>query len=69
MIMEEIKEMANNRPEDWRYGQAIFNYAYQLYPKETNELRGSEFDCFYRNDLVEIFLEKLNEKLEKLENI
>lgn len=62
----DIKEMAKFRPSYIRYGQSIFNDAYKLYPKETNELRGSEYDCFHNDNLVEIFLKKLNEKLENI---
>lgn len=42
-----------------RYGQAIFNAAYELYPNATNELRNTEYDCYYDNDRVEKFLTKL----------
>ena len=52
-----------NKPEEWRLGQAYFNYAYELYPKETNQLRGTEYDCFYDDNKISIFLEKLNKKL------
>ena len=52
-----------NKPEEWRLGQAYFNYAYELYPKEADELRGTEYDCFYDNNKISIFLKKLNEKL------
>ena len=64
--IEDIKEMAKFRPKEIRYGQSIFNESYKLYPKETNELRATEYDCFYRDDKVEAFLEKLIEKLENL---
>lgn len=52
-----------NKPEEWRLGQAYFNYAYELYPEETNQLRGTEYDCFYDDNKISIFLEKLNKKL------
>lgn len=52
-----------NKPNEWRIGQAYFNYAYELYPNETDELRGTEYDCFYDNHKIPEFLEKLNEKL------
>ena len=52
-----------NKPEEWRLGQAYFNYAYELYPKEVNELRGTEYDCFYDNNKIPMFLEELNKKL------
>lgn len=52
-----------NKPEEWRLGQAYFNYAYEFYPKEVEELRGTEYDCFYDDAKIPGFLEKLNEKL------
>ena len=52
-----------NKPKEWRLGQAYFNYAYELYPEETEELRSTEYDCFYVDNRIPIFLEKLNEKL------
>lgn len=58
-----ILEKANNRPEQWRFGQAVFNYAYDMYKMETNKLRGTNYDCFYNDSKVEIFLEKLEELL------
>ena len=52
-----------NKPEEWRLGQAYFNYAYELYPEETNQLRGTEYDCFYNDNKIPIFLEELNKDL------
>ena len=51
-----------NKPVEWRLGQAYFNYAEELYPEETNQLRGTEYDCFYNDEKIPEFLEKLNEK-------
>ena len=52
-----------NKPKEWRLGQAYFNYAEELYPKEANQLRGTEYDCFYDNNKISIFLEELNKNL------
>ena len=49
-----------NKPEEWRLGQAYFNYAEELYPEETNQLRGTDKDCFYCDELVPAFLDELN---------
>ncbi len=57
-----------NKPEEWRLGQAYFNYAEELYPEETNQLRGTEYDCFYNDKKIPEFLEKLNEKLLKFDS-
>ena len=42
--------------KDWRWGQCIFNAYYTFFPEESNKLRGTDDDCFYRNDKVEKFL-------------
>lgn len=52
-----------NKPKDWRLGQAYFNYAYELYPNETNQIRGTNNDCFYNDEKIPEFLNELNKKL------
>lgn len=42
-----------------RYGQAIFNAAFEMFPLATNKLRSTEYDCFYHDDRVTKFLTKL----------
>ena len=67
----EIQDRAlNNRPKEWRYGQAVFNYAYEVFPVEVDKIRGTEFDCFHNNNKVTDFLKALYYKLlpEKLNN-
>ncbi len=44
-----------------RYGQAVYNAAYKLFPISTKKLTGREYDCFYDSDKIDIFLEKLRE--------
>ena len=65
IIIDTIKGYAYNRPKQWRYGQDIFNYAYQIVPKETNQLRSTEYDCFYDDNLVDKFLKQLLYILDK----
>jgi len=48
-----------NKPKEWRVGQAYFNYAYELYPKETDKIRGTEDDCFYDDSKIPQFLNRL----------
>lgn len=52
-----------NKPEEWRLGQAYFNYAWALYPDETDALRGTECDCFYDDNKIPNFLAGLNKLL------
>lgn len=42
-----------------RYGQAVFNVAYSLYPEAVNKLRNTKFDCFYEDSKVDKFLLEL----------
>ena len=61
--INEIIEVAKLRPDYIRYGQAVFNEAYKQYPNEVKELWAGDFDCFHADSRVDIFLEKLKEKL------
>lgn len=42
-----------------RYGQAIFNAAYAMFPCTTNKLRNTEYDCYYHDNRVNDFLTQL----------
>lgn len=42
-----------------RYGQAIFNAAFAMFPDATNKLRNTECDCYYHDDRVNDFLTQL----------
>jgi len=61
MTQLHIKVM--NKPNEWRMGQAYFNYAYEMYPNETDKLRGTQYDCFYLDERIPKFLEELNKLL------
>lgn len=39
-----------------RFGQAVFNTAYGLYPHEVNEVRATQWDPFYDDARVDQFL-------------
>ena len=60
--VHEIYEMAvDDRPSFWRLGQAVFNYAYDAFPDQADKLRGTEKDCYYRDDKVNEFLNALSD--------
>ena len=42
-----------------RYGQAIFNAAYAMFPCATNKLRSTQYDCYYDDSKVNDFLTQL----------
>jgi len=60
-IANEIKNLAKELINSYMYrkGQAMFNAAYMLYPKSSDNLRDTKYDCFYRDDLIDIFLKEL----------
>ena len=51
--------VALQRFPNLRYGQIVFNEAHSMWPDFANELRGTDDDCFYRDDKVELFLSHL----------
>lgn len=42
-----------------RAGQAIFNTAEELMPERARQLRGTEVDPFYNDDLIDAFMDAL----------
>lgn len=48
-------------PKEWRRGQAIFNLFYVIFPSIVEQLRNTKFDCFYDNNKIEIFINKVKE--------
>lgn len=67
LVQNIILEKAFKRDPHIRFGQAVFNISYKMYPKEADALRGTEVDCFYRDDRVEAFLTELDKLLAKFE--
>lgn len=39
-----------------RKGQTYFNVAYDLWPEETNKIRGTNDDCFHDDSKIENFM-------------
>lgn len=63
MRSREILKLANNyhiKYHNWRWGQCIFNAAYELYPIEADRLRATSIDCFHKDELVEEFLNQID---------
>lgn len=40
----------------WRAGQAFFNVLHEIRPDIANDIRGTAFDPFHRNDRIPKFL-------------
>jgi hypothetical protein len=50
------KSVANRQENGERYGQAVFNSAYGLFPNEVGEVVATELDPFYDDSRVKNFL-------------
>lgn len=56
-------------PREWRKGQAVFNLFYINFPEQCNKLRGSDKDCFYNDNKVELFINSVEEQLKSAKSI
>jgi len=57
------KSVARRQEDGERYGQAVFNSAYGLFPEEVGELVATELDPFYNDGVVKLFLAALTSKI------
>lgn len=62
-ITEDILNLLNKRVDtaikhfpELRYGQALFNEAFDMFPEVVSEIRGTDDDCFYDDKKVSAFL-------------
>lgn len=46
--LKQVKE------DNYRLGQSIFNLLYNSYPYIAEEIRGKEYDMFYKDDTLSI---------------
>lgn len=53
------KSVAKRQENGERYGQAVFNSAYGLFPNEVGEIVATELDPFYNDSRVKRFLDGL----------
>lgn len=58
-VFKNIKNLPNN----WRKGQKVFNYIESKYGIARAIQFEHKIDCFYKDDLIESFLEKTYELL------
>lgn len=64
---ENLHKAVFNRPACLRIGQAYFNYAHDMFPKEVDQLSGTDKDCFYNDKRVPAFLAALHELVRESE--
>jgi hypothetical protein len=60
-LIELSNEIGTNKPF-LREGQCLFNTLYQLYPELADSLRGTEFDPFYNDKIIDKFLKYISKK-------
>jgi hypothetical protein len=46
----------------WRYGQTIMNVLWEVWPEKHQEIKDSDFDCFYDYATVQLTLDKLEKE-------
>lgn len=59
-------QTARNKPTEpisvsnqLRYGQALMNVLYDVWPEKYKDLRDGIYDCFYSNKHIDLTIEKL----------
>jgi hypothetical protein len=65
-FIEKEAERLNKIFPEWRKGQALFNIVYHFYPEIANEIRGTKFDCFHKDERIDAFKERVIELLKEL---
>lgn len=63
MTLEEIKREVylamENKPQQWRDGQFVFNYIEDYYGDIARKVQFNDhIDCFYDDSVIDKFLEK-----------
>ena len=59
-ILTLARVFQENHP-NWRWGQCVFNATHSICPSKANLYRGGIYDCFHRDDKVDIFLNLLDQ--------
>lgn len=72
MTKKELKKILDrnvkSKPDDWRYGQWVFNFVRFHYREAAESLRCSKVDCFYDNSKADAFIEAAAKIITKLNN-
>lgn len=59
-----LKEL-ENKPEEWRKGQFVFNYIDHVYDVARTVQFGRGIDCFYDDSKIDAFIEACWEEYSK----
>ncbi len=60
-FFQQIKKFSADH-KDWRKGQIYFNALNVSHPELAEEIRGSKFDPFYKDEIILDFIEFLKER-------
>ena len=59
----EIDRVIENKPKNWRKGQAVFNYIDSKYDVARTVQFEDKVDCFYIDDNIDEFLQKAYKRI------
>ena len=59
IVTQIIQDAIDNRPAQWRRGQAAFNKLYEEAPGWADSIRGGPIDPFHRDERLEAFFKWL----------
>ena len=59
----EIDHVIENKPKNWRKGQAVFNYIDSKYDVARAVQFEDKVDCFYTDDKIDEFLQKAYKRI------
>lgn len=57
--------LAYSNGDNLRVGQMVFNTAFVVAKEQAILLTGSEYDCYYLDSNIDIFLDKIEELINK----
>jgi len=57
-----IKNQERSSANQWRYGQTVMNVLWDICPEKHDEIKNSNFNCFYTNRNVAMVLDKLEKE-------
>jgi len=60
-LFDQIEKLSLEH-NDWRKGQVYFNALYDTLPQLAEEIRGSNFDPLYRDEVIPDLIEFLKER-------
>lgn len=62
-LIREVTLAIDNKPEDWRQGQAAFNALYKIRPDLADSIRGHfQLDPFHRDERLPAFFDWLSKQ-------